>query len=69
MATVLARTNSSDKKQGTITVTTTPLINIPPLGVPIDERRFWWQRLKTYDPDAIATLVCGRSILVKLEVR
>lgn len=27
-----------------------------PLGVPSDEKRFWWQRNKTYDPNAIATL-------------
>jgi hypothetical protein len=26
-----------------------------PLGLPADEKRFWWQRNKTYDPDAIAT--------------
>jgi hypothetical protein len=26
-----------------------------PLGVPSEEKRFWWQRGKTYDPDAIAT--------------
>ncbi len=27
-----------------------------PLGVPSDEKRFWWQRNRTYDPNAIATL-------------
>lgn len=33
--------------------------DIPPLGVPHAEKRFWFQRAKaTYDPDAIATLVC-----------
>lgn len=26
-----------------------------PLGVPDQEKRFWFQRAKTYDPDAIAT--------------
>ncbi|TVY48915.1 putative transporter [Lachnellula occidentalis] len=26
-----------------------------PLGVPSAEKRFWWQRNKTYDPNAIAT--------------
>ena len=26
-----------------------------PLGVPAEEKRFWWQRAKTYDTDAIAT--------------
>ena len=29
----------------------------PPLGAANDERRFWFQRAKAYDPDAIATLV------------
>lgn len=29
----------------------------PALGVPHAEKRFWFQRGKTYDPDAIATLV------------
>jgi hypothetical protein len=29
----------------------------PPLGATNDERRFWFQRAKAYDPDAIATLV------------
>jgi hypothetical protein len=26
------------------------------LGVPAEEKRFWWQRGKSYDPNAIATL-------------
>ncbi|CAG8955299.1 hypothetical protein HYFRA_00011281 [Hymenoscyphus fraxineus] len=29
--------------------------SIPPLGVPGKEKRFWFQRDKTYDPNAIAT--------------
>ncbi|KAK3389471.1 major facilitator superfamily domain-containing protein [Podospora didyma] len=28
----------------------------PPLGVALEEKRFWWQRAKAYDPDAVATL-------------
>ncbi|KKA30057.1 hypothetical protein TD95_003581 [Thielaviopsis punctulata] len=28
----------------------------PPLGVPHQEKRFWWQRTRNYDPSAIATL-------------
>jgi hypothetical protein len=28
-----------------------------PLGVPGEERRFWFQRAKAYDPNAIATQV------------
>lgn len=30
-------------------------VEIPPLAKPVDERRFWFQRGKGYDPDAIAT--------------
>jgi hypothetical protein len=37
--------------------TETIIEEIPPLGVPLDERRFWFQRARAYDPDAIATLV------------
>ncbi|EPE36730.1 MFS general substrate transporter [Glarea lozoyensis ATCC 20868] len=29
--------------------------SIPPLGAPAAEKRFWFQRNKTYDPNAIAT--------------
>lgn len=34
----------------------TPLPESPPLGVPLQHKRFFWQRSKLYDPDAIATL-------------
>ncbi|CEJ58530.1 Putative Permease of the major facilitator superfamily [Penicillium brasilianum] len=30
--------------------------DIPPLGKPQNERRFWFQRTRNYDPDEIATL-------------
>lgn len=59
---------SSSKSYGAISVsnellekdgsTEEILEEVPPLGVPHEEKRFWWQRAKTYDPDAIATLVC-----------
>ncbi|KEZ42843.1 hypothetical protein SAPIO_CDS5269 [Scedosporium apiospermum] len=29
--------------------------DVPPLGVPSDEKRFWWQRTRNYDGSAIAT--------------
>lgn len=29
--------------------------DVLPLGVPAEEKRFWFQRGKSYDPDAIAT--------------
>ena len=36
-------------------VKTAEVYTAAPLGVPTEEKRFWWQRNKTYDPDAIAT--------------
>lgn len=30
---------------------------IPPLGAPHDEKRFWFQRTRKYDPNGIATQV------------
>jgi hypothetical protein len=32
--------------------------SIPELGEPLQEKRFFFQRGKAYDPDAIATQVC-----------
>ncbi len=57
MATVLAKFKTLDEKIGTATTSTTSLSSIPPLGIPIEEKRFWWQRARGYDPDANATLV------------
>lgn len=37
--------------------TSTIAEDVPPLGIPKDEKRFWFQRARSYDPDAIATLV------------
>ncbi|KAK0621699.1 major facilitator superfamily domain-containing protein [Bombardia bombarda] len=34
---------------------TTSLSSLPTLGVPVEERRFWFQRATSYDPEAIAT--------------
>lgn len=34
-----------------------PFQGIPLLGAPIEEKRFWFQRNKNYDPFAIATQV------------
>ncbi|GAB1318572.1 Phthalate transporter [Madurella fahalii] len=36
-------------------VSTTSVNTIPPLGAAINEKRFWFQRTKSYDPDSIAT--------------
>lgn len=36
--------------------TTTSLSDDPGLGVALEQKRFFWQRSKKYDPDAIATL-------------
>ena len=44
----------SDSKEG-ILLDTSAAENLN-LGVPSDEKKFWWQRGRGYDPDAIATL-------------
>jgi hypothetical protein len=44
----------SDSKEG-ILLSSAAVDNLN-LGVPADERKFWWQRGKGYDADAIATL-------------
>jgi hypothetical protein len=44
----------SEKSAGYVKSTEVPSVAAP-LGVPADEKRFWWQRKKTYDPNAIAT--------------
>jgi hypothetical protein len=36
-------------------VKSTEVYTAAPLGVPKEEKRFWFQRGRTYDPDAIAT--------------
>ena len=51
-----ASTFGEDKKGATTEVT-----EIPPLGVPLEEKRFFFQRARAYDPDAIATLVRERK--------
>jgi hypothetical protein len=37
---------------------TSSLTSVPELGAPVAEKRFWWQRVQSYDPNAIATQVC-----------
>lgn len=54
MATVLARDPVRKGEDGQ------PLLSLegaPPLGAPVEEKRFWFQRDKSYDPFAIATQV------------
>jgi hypothetical protein len=50
-------TTSDVEKKGSITVTSkpAPLSNQSTLGDTSDDRRFWFQRSKSYDPNAIAT--------------
>ena len=66
MATVLAK-EVIVKDDGAVVVTTLEKAAtlssasteaIPPLGNPYEEKRFWFQRRKGYNPDAIATQVC-----------
>lgn len=55
MATVLFR--GLDEKK-TVTESTTSLgSDAPPLGAPKEEKRFWFQRTKDFDENAIATQV------------
>jgi len=65
MATVLAKDRTtvrvdseSDDNSGVQSGSKTSLVSIPSLGAAIEEKRFWYQRRKGYDPDAIATQVC-----------
>ena len=46
---------SDEKKIPRVKTTTAGYETIAPLGVPGAEKRFWWQRNKTYDPNAVAT--------------
>lgn len=69
MATVFARNKTIGSKYGTVEETTALLnVNVAPLGVPIDEKRSWWQRRARPDPDAIATQAGGRSIVAAVPV-
>ncbi|KAI1080333.1 MFS general substrate transporter [Whalleya microplaca] len=52
MATVHIQRGDSKK---TVTESTTSLNSIPPLGVPKEEKRFWFQRTNNFSYDAIAT--------------
>lgn len=56
MATVLAK-NTFQK--GEADQSAVSLEGIPALGAPIEEKRFWFQRNKDFDPFAVATQVCG----------
>jgi hypothetical protein len=48
------------------TESTTSLDTVAPLGVPRDEKRFFFQQAKDYKPDAVATLVRSQSLAHKL---
>jgi hypothetical protein len=39
--------------------------SIPPLGEPIPVKKFFWQKSKPYDPDAIATQVCWKIMFAR----
>jgi hypothetical protein len=56
----LLSSNGDDLKK--VEVSVTALSQNPPLGNPKHEKRFWFQRGKSYDPDAIATQV-GFSLI------
>jgi hypothetical protein len=48
-------TDLGDEKKAVKVKTTTAYETAAPLGVPSQEKRFWWQRGTKYDPNAIAT--------------
>ncbi|KAF6806740.1 transporter YIL166C-like protein 3 [Colletotrichum sojae] len=52
MATVLAK---DPKRKGDESASTLSLQGVPPLGAPKEEKRFWFQRDKHFDPFAVAT--------------
>ncbi|KAF9872322.1 phthalate transporter [Colletotrichum karsti] len=52
MATVLAK---DPYRKGDESVSSVSLQGVPPLGAPKEEKRFWFQRDKFFDPFAIAT--------------
>ncbi|KAI0836856.1 MFS general substrate transporter [Hypoxylon sp. FL0890] len=54
MAPVLVK-NTSDKNTATESTISLDSDGIPPLGVPAEEKRFWFQRAKDFDAEAIAT--------------
>jgi hypothetical protein len=51
------RASQSDQDEKNPEVSVEGTGDIPPLGVPGEEKRFWFQRSKGYNPDAIATQV------------
>ncbi|KAB5523818.1 major facilitator superfamily domain-containing protein [Coniochaeta sp. 2T2.1] len=55
MATVLTKEKAVLVAQQTNSSTTSLSSNPPPLGAPLEEKRFWFQRVASYDPDAVAT--------------
>ncbi|KAI0880468.1 MFS general substrate transporter [Annulohypoxylon maeteangense] len=54
MATVIVK-SSDDKKIVTESTTSLDSDGIQPLGVPQEEKRFWFQRARGFDPETIAT--------------
>jgi hypothetical protein len=55
MTTVLTKEKAVATAQEANSSTPSLISNSPPLGAPLEERRFWFQRVNSYDPDAIAT--------------
>ena len=61
-ADVVTRVSTVSDIEAKGTVVEEKEIVIPPLGSEVEEKRFWFQRGKTYDPNAIATLVSDFSL-------
>lgn len=59
MATVLAK---DPTRKGDESASTLSLQGVPPLGAPKEEKRFWFQRDKHFDPLAVATQVFSPTL-------
>ncbi len=60
MATVLTKEKQAlGSIQSVVSESDSNIVSVAPLGVPSEEKRFFFQKTKTrYDPNATATLVC-----------
>lgn len=63
MSTALVK-EVGDKKTATESTTSLNSDGVSPLGVPLEEKRFWFQRGKEFDHESIATQVITPPLCV-----
>ncbi len=56
MATIVTREKHLASTSASDSDVSTRLVN--PLGAPIENKQFWFQRGRNYEPNAVATQVC-----------